>query len=569
MEQECKVSIIVPVYNVERYIRDCLESLIKQTIDSYEVIVINDGSPDSSQDIIDEYVAKYPDIVKSYIKENGGLGSARNYGLQYAKGEYIGFVDSDDWVDAKMFESMYNMALNSDYDIVLCDFTEIYDGWKSGWTAKGYRGKSKTPTKIDFMLSCMNPATACNKLIKKELFYICKFQECWYEDIATTPILLSYAENIGYLQLPLYYYRQQDQSITHTKRNVKSLDVIMAWNNAFNMCKEELKSEVLYSIYTSIITFIRFKSEYADNYLDYVKKYKDIFVKNIYIKNEIRDGMLENIFEKRLIPKKIHYFWFGNNKKSELILKCIESWKTYAEDYEIIEWNENNCDINECDYVKEAYEKRKWAFVADYFRIKKVYEHGGIYLDTDVELTNSIDILRLNNAFFAFESKKHINAATFGAIPKFPLLKNWLDTYNNDHLIKNDGSLDTSNTIVIRLTNLLIKNYNISLNGKTQILKDDIKIYAPNILTLNMFDGENMVQHHYDASWWDAKAGITSYKYEVLKDYFSNDYDLNCVDNSGEIEILKNQITAYENSTCWKLTKPIRILGDFIQKIKH
>ena len=97
-----KVSIIIPVYNVEKYIATCLDSLVNQTLKDIEVIVVNDGSPDNSQDIIDEYVKKYPKIVKSYIKENGGQGSARNFGLKKATVEYIGYVDSDDYVSTDM-----------------------------------------------------------------------------------------------------------------------------------------------------------------------------------------------------------------------------------------------------------------------------------------------------------------------------------------------------------------------------------------------------------------------------------------------------------------------------------
>ena len=101
-----KVSIIVPVYNVEKYLPKCLDSLVSQTIDDFEILVVNDGSPDRSQDIIDEYSRRYPEKVVSLVKENGGQGSARNMALEIAKGEYIGFVDSDDWVDVTMYEKM-------------------------------------------------------------------------------------------------------------------------------------------------------------------------------------------------------------------------------------------------------------------------------------------------------------------------------------------------------------------------------------------------------------------------------------------------------------------------------
>ena len=104
---KCKLSIIVPVYGVEKYIDKCLDSLVKQSLKEIEIIVVNDGTKDNSQKIIDKYVKKYPEKIKSYIKENGGQGSARNYGLEKANGEYIGYVDSDDFIEKDMYKKLY------------------------------------------------------------------------------------------------------------------------------------------------------------------------------------------------------------------------------------------------------------------------------------------------------------------------------------------------------------------------------------------------------------------------------------------------------------------------------
>ena len=105
-----------------------------------------------------------------------------------------------------------------------------------------------------------------------------------------------------------------------------------------------------------------------------------------------------------MIPKKIHYCWFGGNPLPELAIKCLESWKKYCPDYEIIEWNETNFNLDSCEYVREAYQAKKWAFVSDYARLKVVYDNGGIYLDTDVELIKSLDRLLKNKSFFGTET---------------------------------------------------------------------------------------------------------------------------------------------------------------------
>ena len=117
-----KVSVIVPVYNVEAYLERCLDSLVKQTLEEMEIIVVNDGTKDNSQAIIDRYAAAYPQKVISLIKENGGLSDARNYGIPYAHGEYIGFVDSDDYLNVTMYQKLYDRAAETDSDIVVCGY---------------------------------------------------------------------------------------------------------------------------------------------------------------------------------------------------------------------------------------------------------------------------------------------------------------------------------------------------------------------------------------------------------------------------------------------------------------
>lgn len=565
MKKKYKVTVIVPVYNVEKYLKQCLESLVNQTIDSLQIIVVNDGSKDNSQAIINEYMAKYPGKVYGYEKENGGLGEARNYGMQFADGEYISFVDSDDWVDEKMFEQMYNYAINNNCQIVVGDMYCINDGWTLGTVAKEYRGNNPYPTIQDFVLSCLDPAHACGKLYYYQLLEIQKFPQIWYEDMATIPVIMSYAETIGYLQIPFYYYRQREGSITQRKSDKRTLQVMQAWNNIICNVNQLYKEEVIAAVYQSVEAFISFKPEYAGEFIQYIKDRESLFLTNKIVRQRISAGIQWNLAKKKLIPKKIHYFWFGPGQKNELFYKCYESWKKFAPEFEIVEWNENNCDINECDYVREAYQAKKWAFVSDYFRIKKMYEYGGIYVDTDTEFTSSILPLTVHNAFFAFETKGQIHAGIFGAVPQAPIMKEWLETYHGDHLLNKDGTLNTSNTIVKRLTKILKTEYNARMDGRRQILKGGIVLYQPNELTLDMYDGQNIAQHHYEASWWDVKVGNTSYKHEVLRDYFQSDATINVVTNE-EVVSLRLQIEQLKSSTSWKITQPMRYVGDFIKR---
>ena len=144
-----------------------------------------------------------------------------------------------------------------------------------------------------------------------------------------------------------------------------------------------------------------------------------------------------------MIPKIIHYCWFGQNPKPSLLHRCLASWKKYCPDYEIIEWNEDNFDLNCCNYVREAYDAKKWAFVTDYARLKIVYDHGGIYLDTDVELLKSFDDLLDYPSFFGFEDGQSVNTGLgFGAEKGNPIVEDMLRGYDNIHFFQPNGTLD-------------------------------------------------------------------------------------------------------------------------------
>ena len=514
------VSIIVPCYNVEKYLEQCVESLVNQTVENYEVLLIDDGSTDQTPELCDQFEKKYKDKVKAYHKKNGGLCDARNYGIKKAKGKYLMFVDSDDWVKPNFVELPLKKA-EEGFDIVTFDAIEIYDGAKEGYHRGNFDGADQE--KKTFLLYSTNPSFAWARLYDYKLFEHVMYPDpnIWYEDIATTPILLSYAENICHIKEDLYYYRQREGSISHESKNPKILGVLQACERSLTLCNKEFLPEIEYAMYHTIHEFMHFRPEYAEEYLQFLKKYPEI-ENNSYVQAKIATGAWENLYHKRLIPKKIHYFWFGGNPLNELTLKCIESWKKYAPDYEIIEWNESNCDINVNDYVKEAYEAKKWAFVADYFRIEKLYEEGGIYVDTDVEFTKPIDSLLLDEVFFPIE-KDSVNACVFGCVPHHTFIKDWLDSYKDAHFVREDGSYDMDTTIVVRLTRVMKAKLHLKKHRyNTRKVGMGIKLYSPDVLLVDVFNNQNIMLHHYDATWWDVRVGMRSYKYDVMKFYFTH-----------------------------------------------
>ena len=207
------------------------------------------------------------------------------------------------------------------------------------------------------------------------------------------------------------------------------------------------------------------------------------------------------------IPKVIHYCWFGEESLPKLEKKCIKSWKKKCPDYKIQRWDESNFDINICQYIQEAYEKKQWAFVSDYARLWIIYNHGGIYLDTDVELIKNLDFLLTYKAFYGFEDYIYVNTGIgFGAEPKNESVGLLLKEYEKLHFIKQNGMYDNL-PCPQRNTNALLK-YGLVQNGSTQVLRDETLILSKDFMspmeyaTGKLYLTDDTISiHHYKASW--------------------------------------------------------------------
>ena len=210
-----------------------------------------------------------------------------------------------------------------------------------------------------------------------------------------------------------------------------------------------------------------------------------------------------------MIPKKIHYCWFGGNPKPKLAEKCFRSWKKYCPGYEIIEWNEDNYDLSAAPlYVRQAYEAKKWAFVTDFVRLQVVCDQGGIYLDTDVELRKPLDHLMENRAWFGFEDQKHIATGLgFGAEAGHPILWEIMEDYREIPFLLADGSYDIlscpqRNTGAFLRRGLRQDNSRQTLEGDVLILPSDY-LNPKDWKTGEIRITENTLSiHHFGASWY-------------------------------------------------------------------
>lgn len=217
-----------------------------------------------------------------------------------------------------------------------------------------------------------------------------------------------------------------------------------------------------------------------------------------------------------MIPKIIHCCWFGDNPMTDTAKKFIDGWKKLNPDYEIKIWSERNFNLKQNQYMYEAYKSKKWAFVTDYVRLKVLYEYGGIYMDTDVEVKKNLDSLLNNKAFSGFEGPGRIQTGIMGAEKHSKWIELLLHDYDDRHFLLQDGSFDLTTNVQI-ITDITVKNYPIILNNTYQDL-GDVTFYPFEVLCAkDLVDGkikatENTITvHHFNGSWTSPKKRIIKF----------------------------------------------------------
>lgn len=295
-----KVSVIVPVYNVEKYVDKCLRSLVNQTMNDYELIIINDGSTDESEKIIEKYISAYPNLIKHIKQENQGLSDARNNGLKLINSDYVMFIDSDDYVCNDMLEKMYNKITKENCDFVICGNNVVKEN--------GEIISSTYPNNycdLDFITQMLlGNLCAWNKIIKKEIIEdedLLFRSRVWYEDIDFSFKLFMKAKKMCFLEENLYNYLLRDGSIMNSKNLSRNLELLEAFDEIIRYAKKYNTYEKYYNeieflainhIYISCMVRVlcdsnankKEKKILLDKLLKYMEIHFPYKSKNMYIK---------------------------------------------------------------------------------------------------------------------------------------------------------------------------------------------------------------------------------------------------------------------------------------------
>ena len=282
------ISIIVPVYNVEQYLEKCVNSIINQTYENLEIILVNDGATDSSGELCDK-LATIDSRIKVYHKENGGLSDARNYGVERSTGEYIGFVDSDDYIDVEMYEKLYEAIKKENADVAECNLKIVYPNRKELFTEKKYY---QICTKQEYLEEYLKIekvfGSACVRLIKSKIAKKLNFPVGkLYEDTYYGYGLINVADSYVIMDAPYYSYLMRENSITNTRFNPRIFDLIEIVEKFHNTVyenypglEEAADCRKMYA-YFSVLNSILLEEEFKNNsfYPWIVNYFKENYIK--------------------------------------------------------------------------------------------------------------------------------------------------------------------------------------------------------------------------------------------------------------------------------------------------
>lgn len=437
---ETKISIIVPVFNMELYLEECIESILNQDLDNYEIILVNDGSSDKSQKIINEYCSRNSDKCFSITQENKGLGPARNTGLHMARGKYIMFVDSDDWLEDNVLGSLYEFMERYEFDLAVFDAYITEGKMSERVISSGHISPSPIVCKKEAIKNSTTSAHVWKRIYRHDLIKGKEFLSIWFEDIGFTPIVTSYANKIGYFKVPVYNYRQRKNSITTQNEDRRNIDVIKAWEYALQYSNNDYKKEVRYSIIKSINIFLEYRPIFAKEYNHFRSILSKTQCPKETDKSFPKPGKVENR-SRCCLPKLIHCCYFNGNDISEELKANIQKWRQDMLGFDLHIWDRNTFNVLEVPFSQQAYTKKCWGKLTDYVAIKILYEYGGIFLNNCVTSVLLPEFIPENQILIGVNIDGSFNTSVIGSAKGNPLFKDILGYYETQNLISLKGEL--------------------------------------------------------------------------------------------------------------------------------
>lgn len=462
-----KISVIVPVYNGEDFIHRCLDSLIYQTMKELEILVVDNRSTDHSWEILEDYQRHFPEKVRIFMLEehSDGPGAGRNLGLEYARADYIGFADIDDFFEYNAFELMYEKAISEECDLV---YVASYD-------LRGNKLKvTRTlPTGSREEILTIGSMVFWNKLIHKDLFEMAgKVPEGMvFEDLAYCSTLVSYAKKIGYIPIPLYYYVIREDSGVNTLEPSRVLKSLEAEDIGLRNCNPEYLDYFADSVAMRICNDIRDRWQFTDSYVEQLRKIKPFLYNNEYFKKDERNYKRVEFYYSlpdEPMPCRIYLNGFSENLSGDFIEHVRE--KAFFFNTEIVILDEHICNIEENTLEKDLLDKDKRELLGQYLALKRIYQTGGIYLDSCIELDMPLNCLRYYKAFFGYSDKENFTDKIWGGTAKSEVIYKIIQKIQQG---KGEKMLSQA------IKEVCMFDLQISINGETNLTDYPAAVFAP------------------------------------------------------------------------------------------
>lgn len=573
MDKNIDVSVIVPVYNSAKYLRTCLDSLVSQDFENFEIIAVNNGSTDDSGAILQEYAEKYSEYFFTYtIEHSDFVGTGRNYGLSKARGKYVYLCDSDDIVERNALLFMYGRMKRYDLDVVYgtVEFVNTQSNTKFMLQSDGEREVS-----IEELI--LSGAEFWRRMYRKSLLdKIGPMPETTnFDDIAWLPVVHSYANKAMSTNRKLYnYFRRSSSTVGGTSKKVLQ-DTFISEKYAVENCNPKYRDQVLLFVARRIIGNIKSRWVYKDILLEEIGYFWNLFSQcpciqadaKLFSELEVYYKILNN-----MIPKTI-YVGNVDDSQNEEILKKIKEKAFGDEECQVIFskelLNNKNKNLNEYSQFIEAAENAgNYELLNLFYVLLEIYENGGIYIDSRIKINKVFNYLRCNGSFFTFIDKTTYSEWIFGASKGNKAIEKILETFSN-----NGGYKDILYPLAARIKNILTVLFEVPLNGSTYMENEVLTVYSPEILVYDPYkgnEGATIIQIcEHDFKEMDSDEYCTVKKSTIslqAKGIVVNSIGTNNSQLGGislvEYQNMKNRMEAIDNSDAMRLTLWLYRMGN-------
>ncbi len=497
MDNKPTVSILAPAYNAERYIRRFLESALTQRLENYEIIVVADtASTDNTFEILEEYRKEFPEklIVVPTPEPNWSIPKKRNYAFTRSRGDYVIWCDTDDILHPCGLSALYEEAIANDCDLV-CGWamTLLFD---SNELLKRIQPTAKKQTQdVSNETEIISDINFWVRLIKRTLIEENGFmpEDTIFDDVSYLPILKSRANKIRHVNQIVYYYHRRVGSASNTTSAEVALGSIKSEKYALEHCNPKYVKSVQYFVAERTASNLDFRWPFYDLFAQWAREQMSWLNDNELVKNNKR---IYNALQSAAklagptVPNNIYVSGFERKPSDERIAELGE--KVFYDGCEIKILSGDNCDIDSNEYIKDAVDKGKTEFAAEYFALKNIYENGGFYIHDRVKILNYFSYIKNQNAvFFRLDNTTYSNYI-FGAPPKNAVIEDILKTYSYKW-----DKRKCFTPLAERIKIILTAKYDIPLNGSAKWFSDPVSVVPANCGAMNVKWGKEICEHDF------------------------------------------------------------------------